>query len=196
MDVPWTYWVNSLLGQTGTAWVGQYKATGEKWTLWASGEYLSPLKTHNGNEIKLSLNSIPHKTSGQGLAHQLFIFWLLYWLNIVLGTNGFLGGSHGKESACNARGLGSIPGLGRSPGGRQENPLEYCCLENSMDRGAWWTTVHGILQTRTLEWVAGLFSKGSSQTRDRTQASCIAGRFFTSWATRKPRKKRKSFSNQ
>ena len=39
------------------------------------------------------------------LAHQLFIFWLLYWLNIVLGTSGFLGGSHGKESACNARGL-------------------------------------------------------------------------------------------
>ena len=44
--------------------------------------------------------------------------------------------------------------------------------------------VHGILQARTLEWVAFLFSRGSSQPRDRTQVSCIAGGFFTSWATR------------
>ena len=131
--IGWTlFW-----GRQALLGVGQYKATGEKWTLWASGEYLSPLKTCNGNEIKLSLNSIPHKTSGQGLAHQLFIFWLLYWLNIVLGTNGFLGGSHGKESACNARGLGSIPGLGRSRREWHGNPLQYSCLENPMDRGAW-----------------------------------------------------------
>ena len=46
-------------------------------------------------------------------------------------------------------------------------------------------TVHGILQARILEWVAVLFSRGSSQPRDQTQVSCIAGRFFTSWATRK-----------
>ena len=45
-------------------------------------------------------------------------------------------------------------------------------------------TVHGILQARILEWVAFPFSRGSSQPRGRTQASCIAGRFFTSWATR------------
>ena len=45
-------------------------------------------------------------------------------------------------------------------------------------------TVHGILQARILEWVAFLFSRGSSQLRDQTQVSCIAGRFFTSWATR------------
>ena len=45
-------------------------------------------------------------------------------------------------------------------------------------------TVHGILQARTLEWVALPFSRGSSQPRDRTQISCIAGGFFTSWATR------------
>ena len=46
------------------------------------------------------------------------------------------GGSDGKESACNARDLGSIPGLGRSPGGGNGNLLQYSCLENSMDRGA------------------------------------------------------------
>ena len=45
-------------------------------------------------------------------------------------------------------------------------------------------TVHGILQARIVEWVAFPFSKGSSQPRDQTQVSCIAGGFFTSWATR------------
>ena len=49
---------------------------------------------------------------------------------------GFPGSSDGKESACNAGDLGSIPGLGRSPGGGHGNPLQYYCLENPMDRGA------------------------------------------------------------
>ena len=49
---------------------------------------------------------------------------------------GFSGGSDGKESACNALDLGSIPGLGRSPGEGSNYPLQYSCLENSMDRGA------------------------------------------------------------
>ena len=47
-----------------------------------------------------------------------------------------------------------------------------------------WTIVHGILQARILEWVAIPFSRGSSKPKDQTQVSCIAGRFFTSWATR------------
>ena len=55
---------------------------------------------------------------------------------------GIPGGSDGKESTCNAEDLGSIPGLGRSPGGGHGNPLQYSCLENPMDRGAWWATVH------------------------------------------------------
>ena len=50
---------------------------------------------------------------------------------------GFPGGSEGKASAYNAGDLGSIPGLGRSPGEGNGNPLQYCCLENSMDRGVW-----------------------------------------------------------
>ena len=49
-----------------------------------------------------------------------------------------------NESACNAGDLGSIPGSGRSPGKRNGNPLQYPCLENPMDRGAWWATVHGV----------------------------------------------------
>jgi len=50
---------------------------------------------------------------------------------------GFPGGSDGKESTCNVGDLDSIPGWGRSPGGGHGNPLQYSCLENPMDRGAW-----------------------------------------------------------
>ena len=54
-----------------------------------------------------------------------------------------------KESACNAGDLGSIPGSGRSPGEGNGNPLQYSCLENSMDGGAWWATVHGVAKSQT-----------------------------------------------
>ena len=47
------------------------------------------------------------------------------------------------------RDAGLIPGLGRSPGGGPGNPLQYSCLENSVDRGAWWTTVHSLTQSQT-----------------------------------------------
>ena len=57
---------------------------------------------------------------------------------------GFPGGSDAKASACNVGDLGLIPGLGRSPGGGNGNPLQYSCLGNPTDRGAWWTTVHGF----------------------------------------------------
>ena len=53
---------------------------------------------------------------------------------------GFPGGSEVKASACNAGNLGSIPGSGRSPGEGNGNPLQYSCLENPMDGGAWWAT--------------------------------------------------------
>ena len=57
---------------------------------------------------------------------------------------GFPGGSDGKESACNAGDPGSVPGSGRSPGERNGYPLQYFCLENSMNMRAWWATVHGV----------------------------------------------------
>ena len=62
---------------------------------------------------------------------------------------GFPGGSDGKESACNVGDLGSIPGSGRSPGEGNGNPLYCSCLENHMDRGAWWATVHGVAKSHT-----------------------------------------------
>ena len=61
----------------------------------------------------------------------------------------FPGGSGRKESACNVGDPGFIPGSGRSPGKDNGNPLQYSCLENSMDRGAWWPTVHGVAKTWT-----------------------------------------------
>ena len=57
---------------------------------------------------------------------------------------GFPGDSDGKVTACNAGDLGSIPGLGRSPGEGNGNPFQHSCLENLMDKGAWWATVHGV----------------------------------------------------
>ena len=62
---------------------------------------------------------------------------------------GFPGGSDGKESSCHAGNLGLIPGLRRSPGEGNGNPLQYFCLENSMDRGTWLATVHGVAKSQT-----------------------------------------------
>ena len=61
----------------------------------------------------------------------------------------FPGGSEGKVSVYNAGDLGSIPGLGRSAGEGNGNPLQYYCLKNPMDRGAWQATVHGVAKSRT-----------------------------------------------
>ena len=56
--------------------------------------------------------------------------------------------SVGKESACHSGDPGSIPGSGRSPGEGNGNALQYSCLENPMDREAWWVTVHGVARVR------------------------------------------------
>ena len=63
----------------------------------------------------------------------------------------FPGGSDGKKSACHAGDLGLIPRSGRSPGEGNGYSLQYSCLENSMDRGAWWATVHGV--TKNWTWL-------------------------------------------
>ena len=61
---------------------------------------------------------------------------------LLKGTWGFNSGSDGKESACSAGDPSSIPGS------RNGNPLQYSCLENRMDRGAWWATVHGVAKSQ------------------------------------------------
>ena len=69
--------------------------------------------------------------------------------DIALPKGGFHGGSNGKASACNVGDRGLIPGLGRSPGEGNGNPLQYSCLKNSMDRGAWWAIVRGVTKGQT-----------------------------------------------
>ena len=70
------------------------------------------------------------------------------WLQDRLGWT-FPGCSDGKASTCNAGDSDSIPGSGISPGEGNGNPLQYSCLENSMDGGAWWATVHGVTKSQT-----------------------------------------------
>ena len=69
----------------------------------------------------------------------LFFFSLSLWFDTFFDTifYDFPGGSNGKESACSAGDVGSIPGLGRSPGEGNDDPLQFSFLENAMDRGAW-----------------------------------------------------------
>ena len=69
-------------------------------------------------------------------------------LGMAQQGKGFPGGSEGKDSAGNERDLDSIPESRRSPGERNANPLQYSCLEKSMDRGAWWATVHSVTRSK------------------------------------------------
>ena len=69
--------------------------------------------------------------------------------SVLLMAFGIPDDSDGKESACSVGDPGSIPGSGISPGEGNGTPLQYSCLENSMDRGAWWATVHGVAKIWT-----------------------------------------------
>ena len=71
-----------------------------------------------------------------------------FYLDKIVKT-GFPDGSAVKNLPANARDVGSVPGWGRSPGEGNGNPLQYSCLGNSMDREAWWATVHGVAKSRT-----------------------------------------------
>ena len=105
-------------------------------------------------ELKTCFLSLPpaglHSASW-GLIECLFLFFFQY-LKMGKSTlvKGFPGGSNSKESAGSAWDLdcsiNSIPGLGRSLGEGNGYPLPYSCLENSMDRGPWWATVHGVIK--------------------------------------------------
>ena len=60
--------------------------------------------------------------------------------------------------------MGSIPGLGRSPGGGHDNPLQHSCLENPMDRRVWWATVHGVIKSQTrLTYIGCIYKTDNNQ---------------------------------
>ena len=96
------------------------------------------------NPVKLP--QIPKYVYVRLLLHQLYRIAIELY-NIFICT--YRGDSDGKESACNTGDPSAIPGLGRSPGGGHGNALQYPCLENPMDRGAWRATVHGVAKSGT-----------------------------------------------
>ena len=100
----------------------------------------------------LPLNTHGRVTTGrpQDFREKPHYLWAVYpTLSLAPDPRDFPDDSAGKESTCNAGDLGSIPGSGRSPGGRKGNPLQYSGLENPIVRGAWWAPVHGVEQSQT-----------------------------------------------
>ena len=101
-----------------------------------------------------SLPPILHNTAFIHFTYQEVIITTYFLASIIwnkllsVASNGLLCGSDGKDT-CNVGDLGLIPGLGRFPGYGNGYPLQYSCLENSMDRGAWWATVHGVTESHT-----------------------------------------------
>ena len=81
----------------------------------------------------------------------LFIYYYVLCITYVHAYVGFPGRSNSKEFACNAGYLGLIPGLRKSLGEENGYPLQYSCLGNPMDRGAWQATVHGVAELNTTE---------------------------------------------
>ena len=114
------------------------------------------------NEGDLSLIPGSGKFSGEGIGYPLQYSWASLAVQMVKNSPavletwpptpvflGFPSGSDSKESACNLEDLVLISGLRRSPGKGNSYPLQYSCLENVMDRGAWQATVHGVAKSQT-----------------------------------------------
>ena len=106
----------------------------------------------------------------------MYIIWLNLLIHSSQGTLRFLfpGGVSGKESTSNAgnvRDMNSIPGLGRFPGEGHGNPLQYSCLENPLDRGAWWATVHRIAKSWT--WPKWLSTHAQMDRFSSVAQSCV-----------------------
>ena len=93
--------------------------------------------------------------SNHHFMHFKYLTVLFSYVSITLGFPCGLVVKNPPANAGDSREAGSIPGLGRSPGGGCSNLLQYSCLENSMDRGAWWATVHRVAKSQTqLKWLS------------------------------------------
>ena len=116
----------------------------EAWRAAVHGVSKSQTQLSNWTELNLDINS---QQKSKFIERSLGLDSENMNLNIS-----FSGGTRGKESSCQRRrhrDTGSIPGLGRSPGGGRGNPLQYSCLENPMDRWDWQATIHRVTQSRT-----------------------------------------------
>ena len=115
----------------------------------SSTTFLKYWKVLSNWELQLNCGNFSQRIHPSN--HTLFALNILqcYHYTSLKLKKGFPGGSEVKASACNGGEVGSIPGLGRSPGEGNGNPLQYSCLENPMDGGAWWATVHGVAKSRT-----------------------------------------------
>ena len=95
-------------------------------------------------------SSAANVATGINSVEQTVFVYMHVYMHVCMG--GVPGGSVVEKSPANAGDTGdtgSIPGLGRSPGEGNGNPLRYSCLENPVDRGAWWAIVHGIVKSQT-----------------------------------------------
>ena len=109
------------------------------WEIWVQSlGWEEPLEKEIATHFSILAWRLPLLYSQSSYA-PLFLFFLFFH-----NTYCFLGGLAGKESACNAKDPGLIPGLERSSGEENGYQLQYSCLENSMGRGAWRATVHGV----------------------------------------------------
>ena len=133
------------------------KSESSKCRSWKSNPFSrSPVNTYVSPSQSQPLDWAPWGLGGWWWARQarsLSYRGLWGWVSsislFVNSINGLPWWVMGKETACNAGVAGSIHGSGRYPGGGHGNPLQYSCLENPMDRGAWWTTAHGIAKSQT-----------------------------------------------
>ena len=128
-----------------------------------SCDWLSKLQECEGLAHQLSLTvegrggqsltpySKPRKMQETASLSPCFRKWSLGFDRGYRQQKGFPGGSDCKESACSSGDLGSLPGLGDSPGEGNSDPLQYSCLGNSMDRGAWRATVTGVTESYMTE---------------------------------------------
>ena len=107
---------------------------------WQPTPVLLPGESHGGRSL------VGYSPWGRRVGHD----WATSLsLSVLFEYHSVYGGLDGKASAYNAGDPGSIPGLGRSPGEGNGNPLQYSCLKNPMDGGAWLATVHGVEKSRT-----------------------------------------------
>ena len=137
-----TFWVLSLTPQVETAQRNTWKIYLGLWN-WTAHSFLS------FKSICSTLCQTLCKMKNNASCYSFSLSWRdKMELILLLGKRGFPDGSVGKESTCSAGNPSLIPGSRRSPGEGNGNPLQYSCLKNPRDRGAWRGTVHGVTKSR------------------------------------------------